>query len=251
MMLYEAEDTSLQYALHVMETSAIKSADDIGQLKSLLFQKTYEMADLEISLQDAIVEKRMYLDYVISLHDERAALIADVKQMQWMLARMKALKFEKNSSIKKLTMQIKKSEEEKIGLAMKYDRLLAKQTESADLDDRSEVTAAAPKSQESQIAQKGDGQTAQKITQKPIECEMADCKKKFVKIKSYHRHMLRHKTQLICGECSFIFSQLSDLKRHMLRHTGEKPFSCDLCSKAFSQKGNLKQHLKVRHNNSA
>lgn len=244
-MLFEAEDKSLQYASHTMETYAIKNVDDnIGQLKSLLFQKTYEMADLEISLQDATAEKQLFLDYVIALHGERAALIVDMKKMQWMLARMKALKFEKSSTIEKLNMQLKKSEEEKMALAIKYDRLLAKQNESAGFDD---LGASAPKNQELRTKQKDDGQNAQRVTQQPIVCEMAECKKRFDKKKSYHRHMLRHKTQLVCGECSFIFSQLSDLKRHMLRHTGEKPFSCDLCAKAFSQKGNLKQHLKVRH----
>lgn len=257
MMLFEAESNSLRYALKAIERNALKKSEDIGELKYLLWQKNSEMVKLEISLQSAIEEKQKYRDYVTSsnetihkMSDEKTALIVDVKKMQWTLndtvAKIKALKSEKNAAIKKLNEQIKESEGEKNRLAEKYERLLAKQTDSGGFK---LVTVGAPasKNQNSRKKQTVNKKTVQSIQQKTFVCEMGGCEKKFDKKKSFDRHMLRHKTQLICGECSFKFSQLADLKRHMLRHTGEKPFSCDLCSKTFAQKANLKQHLKVHH----
>lgn len=258
MMILEAEGESLQHALQAMKKQSDEKAEDIGKLKSLLLQKTSEMIDLETSIQGAMKENQNYRDYIASSNEtiikmsgEKTAMIVDIKKMQWTLndtvAKIKALKSEKNAAIKELNMQIKNCEEEKIELANKYDRLLATQNDIVGLDDHCEadaVRAPASKKHDSRLKHE---KNLQSVEREIFVCEKDGCNKKFDKKKSFDRHMLRHKTQIICNECSSAFSQLSDLKRHMLRHTGEKPFSCDFCPKTFAQKGNLKHHLKVHH----
>jgi hypothetical protein len=87
---------------------------------------------------------------------------------------------------------------------------------------------------------------------RPYECQIKTCDKKFTTRFSLRRHLATHQEskQFVCVICFKKFALGQYLKEHTYIHTGQKPFRCTHpgCSKAFRQAGKLSMHKKIHQN---
>jgi len=88
--------------------------------------------------------------------------------------------------------------------------------------------------------------------EKPHECPIASCGKRFSTSGNLARHKRLHTlSKLKCPvtECTRIFTKKEKLLRHLKVHMGSAPHTCQVpnCSKTFSTAGNLTRHMKSQH----
>ena len=90
--------------------------------------------------------------------------------------------------------------------------------------------------------------------EKPYECRVAGCGKKFNQSNNRNRHELTHQRggrKFECQYCSKKFVQSNDRKEHERTHTGERPHRCvaEGCGRKFKQSSQLRTHEMLVHCN--
>ena len=84
-------------------------------------------------------------------------------------------------------------------------------------------------------------------TEKPHQCPVENCGKRFSRSDELTRHLRIHTGQkpFQCHICLRCFSRSDHLTTHIRTHTGEKPFACEDCGRRFARSDERKRHRKV------
>lgn len=241
LLLLKAESSSLQFMVQCNKISSIKKEEKNEKLVTEL-KDEIKSRDNSIALSHEVIHK---------LGAEKVSMMVDAVKVKYKLEderqKVKKLKSEKKSLEKQLTSHIKNMEREK----SEYERLLKLtqvngkdivRSSSQNRESKTPMKSVTTVNKNAKASRNGNLVSNE---HEIFTCSVENCGSSFRLKKSFQRHMLRHRTQIICEECLESFSQLSDLKRHMSRHTGEKPYLCEVCLSAFAQKSNLKQHMKI------
>lgn len=82
---------------------------------------------------------------------------------------------------------------------------------------------------------------------KPHQCPVENCGKRFSRSDELTRHLRIHTGQkpFQCHICLRCFSRSDHLTTHIRTHTGEKPFACEKCGRRFARSDERKRHKKV------
>ena len=83
--------------------------------------------------------------------------------------------------------------------------------------------------------------------EKPHQCPVENCGKRFSRSDELTRHLRIHTGQkpFQCHICLRCFSRSDHLTTHIRTHTGEKPFACEKCGRRFARSDERKRHKKV------
>jgi len=94
----------------------------------------------------------------------------------------------------------------------------------------------------------------QKLHEKIIKCEHEGCKKSFINIDNYNKHLKIHQElvrKYLCPfpDCGKRFKGIYNLKIHYRIHSGERPYKCEICGYNYYDRANYKYHMKTGHLN--
>ena len=94
----------------------------------------------------------------------------------------------------------------------------------------------------------------QKSHENIIKCEHEGCKKSFINVDNYNKHLKIHQElvrKYLCPfpDCGKRFKGIYNLKIHYRIHSGERPYKCEICGYNYYDRANYKYHMKTGHLN--